>query len=99
MLASMIKAREKLAAKLVDKGLLNGNGLINGNWVPAVSGQEFPVLDPATGFRVHYVSAMGAEDAGRAVDAAAESFSSWKRKKMQARCTLVLRIWRTTRPY
>lgn len=81
----MQKARNSLATKLLECGLLRSHGLIGGSWVPAASGNRFDVLDPATGFEVQQVAAMGAEDAERAIGVAAESFAGWKGKMMHVR--------------
>lgn len=87
-------ARKSLATELVQRGLLGGKGLIGGMWVPAVSGNSFAVLDPTTGAEVHHVSEMGAEDAGRAVGAASQSFAAWKDKTMQVEMFMrIARAW------
>ncbi|CAM9697652.1 unnamed protein product [Sphacelaria rigidula] len=91
----MHRARTKLVTELRDKGLLIGNGLIGGRWVPAASGREFKVFDPAvdddkeseaSGVRVVLqVSEMGAEDAALAVEAAQRSAAAWRGTNMQVR--------------
>lgn len=50
--------------------------LINGEWQSARSGQELPVVDPATGARIASVADAGVEDVDRAVAAARAAFDS-----------------------
>lgn len=85
MQSSMQKIRKSLISDLRDTGLLRSKGLIQGEWLPAASGELFKVLDPATDIEVEHVSAMGAEDTERAVDAAVQSFAGWKGKTAQVR--------------
>jgi phenylacetaldehyde dehydrogenase len=55
--------------------------LINGQWVPAASGQTFPTHDPATGEVICQVPAGDATDIDRAVKAARAAFETgpWRR--------------------
>ena len=48
--------------------------LINNKWVEAVSGQTFPVIDPATGTEFARVAEGEAADIDRAVRAARAAF-------------------------
>jgi acyl-CoA reductase-like NAD-dependent aldehyde dehydrogenase len=50
---------------------------IGGEWVPAASGETFEDRDPFTGDVVATVPAGGAEDARRAIEAAAAAFEAW----------------------
>jgi succinate-semialdehyde dehydrogenase / glutarate-semialdehyde dehydrogenase len=50
---------------------------IDGAFVPAASGRTFPVTNPATGATIGEVADGGADDARRAVDAAAAAFDGW----------------------
>ena len=52
--------------------------LIDGDWV--TSAKTFLVNDPATGGEVAAVPDLGAEDAARAIDAAARALPSWSAK-------------------
>jgi acyl-CoA reductase-like NAD-dependent aldehyde dehydrogenase len=51
--------------------------LIGGKWTPASSGETFPIHDPATAQVVGTAASATAEDGGRAVEAAHESFGAW----------------------
>ena len=53
-------------------------GLIDGNWVSAQSGREFPVTNPATGETVAMVANMGRADALAAVAAAEAALPAWR---------------------
>ena len=64
--------------------------LIDGDWV--TSAKTFLVNDPATGGEVAAVPDLGAEDAARAIDAAARALPSWSAKTAKERAT-ILRRW------
>ena len=64
--------------------------LIDGQWV--TSAKTFPVTDPATGAEVAAVPNLGAEDAARAIDAAAKALPAWSAKTAKERAT-ILRRW------
>ena len=64
--------------------------LIDGDWV--TSAKTFLVTDPATGGEVAAVPDLGAEDAARAIDAAARALPSWSAKTAKERAT-ILRRW------
>jgi len=52
---------------------------IDGRWHDAASGKTFPVTNPATGEVIAHVADGTAEDARRAIEAAAAAFPSWSR--------------------
>ena len=64
--------------------------LIDGEWV--TSAKTFAVTDPATGAEIAAVPNLGAEDAGRAIDAAARALPSWSAKTAKERAA-ILRRW------
>ena len=64
--------------------------LIDGEWV--TSSKTFSVTDPATGAEVAAVPNLGAEDAARAIDAAAKALPAWSAKTAKERAT-ILRRW------
>jgi succinate-semialdehyde dehydrogenase/glutarate-semialdehyde dehydrogenase len=64
--------------------------LIDGEWV--TSAKTFPVHDPATGEEVASVPDLGAEDATRAIDAAARALPAWSAKTAKERAA-ILRRW------
>src|SRR5437660_8062777 len=68
--------------------------LIAGKWVPAVSGQDFEVYNPANGSVIARVPSSDREDINRAVAAARKAFESgpWPRMTPSERGKLVWRI-------
>lgn len=77
---------------LRDPRLLREMAYIDGRWTAADGDARFDVNDPATGLNVAHVSRLGADDAGRAIDAAARALPSWKALLPQERATR-LRAW------
>jgi phenylacetaldehyde dehydrogenase len=71
-----------------------GKLLINGEWLPAVSGQTFDVIDPATEEVVCKVASADKEDVDRAVKAARAAFESpaWRDMKPAVRERLMHRL-------
>ena len=78
--------------KLKDKNLFRQQCYINGNWLDADSGESIDVTNPATGEKLGTVPKMGAEETRRAIEAAEEAFSSW-RKTTAYEKSQVLRRW------
>ena len=64
--------------------------LIDGEWVSSV--KNFAVNDPATGAEIAAVPDLGAEDARRAIDAAARALPAWSAKTAKERAA-ILRRW------
>jgi succinate-semialdehyde dehydrogenase / glutarate-semialdehyde dehydrogenase len=67
--------------------------LINGQWLPAVSGKTFDVEDPATGKVLMSISDAGAEDGAAALDAAAAAQASWARTAPRERGEILRRAF------
>ena len=61
---------------------------IDGKWTPATAGRTMPVVNPATGERIDSVPMGDAEDADRAIAAAAGAFKQWRRVPMARRAKL-----------
>jgi succinate-semialdehyde dehydrogenase / glutarate-semialdehyde dehydrogenase len=64
--------------------------LIDGQWV--TSPKTFAVTDPATGGEIATVPDLGADDAKRAIDAAANALPAWSAKTAKER-SIILRRW------
>ncbi|MGD8500768.1 MAG: NADP-dependent succinate-semialdehyde dehydrogenase [Phycisphaerales bacterium] len=77
---------------LKDKKLFRQQCYINGSWLDADSGESIDVTNPATGEKLGTVPNMGAEETRRAIEAAEEAFSSW-RKTTAYEKSQVLRRW------
>jgi succinate-semialdehyde dehydrogenase / glutarate-semialdehyde dehydrogenase len=66
------------------------SALIDGKWI--TSNRTFSVTDPATGAEVATVPDLGAEDATRAIGAAAKAFPAWSAKTAKERA-IILKRW------
>src|SRR5215212_3038118 len=55
------------------------SNLVDGAWVPAVSGETFTAVSPATGETIGTVPWGDRADAQRAIDAANRAFDGWSR--------------------
>ena len=68
--------------------------LINGEWVPAASGQTFATHDPATGQEICQVAHGGPEDVQRAVAAARIAFDdgAWARVSPHQKAQILWRV-------
>ncbi len=64
---------------------------INGEWTEALDGATFEVTNPATGEVIGAMPAGGADDAERAIEAAAEAFGSWSTTTAHERAALLRR--------
>ncbi len=67
-------------------------GFIDGNWVSAQSGREFPVTNPATGETIAMVANMGRADTLAAVAAAGAALPAWRAMTSRER-SLRLKAW------
>jgi succinate-semialdehyde dehydrogenase/glutarate-semialdehyde dehydrogenase len=76
---------------LKDQELLKTSGFI-GEWCSAASGKTYQVVNPATGEELATLPDMGADEALRSVNLAAETFHSWKSKTVDER-SKILRRW------
>lgn len=66
---------------------------INGAWVDAVSGERFPVTNPATGELLGDMPDGGAPDAELAIAAAHQAFPSWSTTTAYERSAVLYRAW------
>ncbi|KAI9899204.1 hypothetical protein N3K66_005665 [Trichothecium roseum] len=82
-----------MAPQLKDPSLFKQNVCyVNGEWVPAKSGQTFKVNDPGTGELIGTAPEFTAEDTQSAIVAAADAFKSFRTKTGRERSKL-LRRW------
>lgn len=70
---------------------LSGQAFIGGQWVGAVDGANFDVLDPATGLVIGHVPRMGAADTQRAIDAANQALPAWRGLSARERHRILMR--------
>jgi acyl-CoA reductase-like NAD-dependent aldehyde dehydrogenase len=66
--------------------------LIGGEWLPALSGETFEVLNPANGEVIGSVPRCGKEDVDNAVKAAREAAPGWAVKTTAERSKILLRL-------
>ncbi|MEM9255014.1 MAG: NAD-dependent succinate-semialdehyde dehydrogenase [Pseudomonadota bacterium] len=78
--------------KLTDPTLLRSQLYIDGSWVDADSGATMPILDPATRDEIVAIPNAGAEETGRAIEAANRAFASWRRVVVKDR-SAILKRW------
>jgi len=75
-----------------DSTLLRREAFINGEWLPAFSGQTFPVFNPANGDELARVADCGVEETRKAIAAAEAALPEWRAKTATARAA-ILRKW------
>ncbi|MDZ5448595.1 NAD-dependent succinate-semialdehyde dehydrogenase [Labrys sp. ZIDIC5] len=78
--------------RLNDRRLLRELAYIDGRWVQGRQAASFELRDPGSGAILAHIACLGAEETGRAVDAAARAFPAWKALPPQERATR-LRAW------
>ncbi|UUZ69077.1 NAD-dependent succinate-semialdehyde dehydrogenase [Polaromonas sp. P2-4] len=78
-------------ANLTRAELLRAHNYIGGQWLPAASGEQLAVVNPATGAIFAHVADSGAADALAAVDAAQAAFGSWRARSGRERAQLLKR--------
>jgi phenylacetaldehyde dehydrogenase len=89
-MATTIENTSPAAAWLAERKLM----LIDGDWVDALSGESFEVLDPADGETIAHVPAGDRADVDAAVKAARRAFedSEWSRMTPSDRGRMLWRI-------
>ena len=78
--------------QLKNSELLKTQIYINGEWCNASDGQNFAVINPATGEEIARVPSASTEQVEQAVEAAETALASWKQTTAKERSTL-LRKW------
>lgn len=81
-----------MSLSLNDPSLLITDALVNGEWVPADSGERLAVTNPATGETIVEVAKCGTEETRRAIEAAFEAQKQWRQTTAKQR-TALLREW------
>jgi succinate-semialdehyde dehydrogenase/glutarate-semialdehyde dehydrogenase len=81
-----------ISSRLSDKSLLKQQCYIDGEWVFADDGSDFPVINPANGMELRRVPGMGAAETGRAVLAAHAAWPDWRDRTAKERA-VILRRW------
>ncbi len=78
--------------QLQEQDLFQESCLVNGQWISARSGKTIDVYNPATGELIGSVAALGREETGMAVDAAAKAYPAWREMSAKDR-SRILRQW------
>ncbi|QEN91005.1 NAD-dependent succinate-semialdehyde dehydrogenase [Labrys sp. KNU-23] len=93
MIATALKQTGHPAlGRLNDRRLLRELAYIDGRWVQGRQAASFELRDPGSGTLLAHIASLGAEETGRAVDAAARAFPAWKALSPQDRAAR-LRAW------
>ncbi|WP_263866136.1 NAD-dependent succinate-semialdehyde dehydrogenase [Thalassolituus marinus] len=77
--------------QLNDRGLLQTQGFINGQWCAAASGKTFAVINPATGEQLAQVADMGADETAQAIKVAEQAQIEWRARSAKERCAILER--------
>lgn len=72
--------------------LIRQNSYVNGQWVAAEGGRDYPIVNPATGDQIATVPDSYPTDAEKAVEAAHTAFQSWRTTTAKERAQ-ILRRW------
>ncbi|OJF95582.1 NAD-dependent succinate-semialdehyde dehydrogenase [Pararhizobium antarcticum] len=78
--------------RLKDRHLLKSLAYIGGQWTANGANRTFEVRDPATSMSLAWVSALDADEATAAINAASTAFSKWRALLPQERAR-ILRRW------
>jgi len=78
--------------KLRDPELKRTRAFVGGKWLEAANGASLKVINPATRESLGTVPEMGASDARRAIEAAAQAFGPWAALTARQRAA-ILRRW------
>ncbi|CAH0057893.1 unnamed protein product [Clonostachys solani] len=81
-----------LQSQLADPSLLIGRNFINGSWTDSESGRRFDVFDPSSGSLIGSCPESTVNDAGQAIEAAANALPSWRSQPNRDR-SRILRRW------
>ncbi|EAU84453.2 succinate-semialdehyde dehydrogenase [Coprinopsis cinerea okayama7 len=78
---------------LNDPSLIKFQGLIDGKWLDAKSGETILVTNPATNEELGTVPEMGLEETKEAIEAAAKAFTTWGRTTAKYRHDLLIKFF------
>ncbi len=78
--------------QISDKGLLKKQAYVDGQWIDADSGEQFAILNPATGETIAEIAKCGTAETRRAIEAAERAQVSWRQVPAKERAA-ILRKW------
>ena len=84
---------QAIALPLSDPDLLRQALLIDGQWVPADSGETLEVRNPATGALIAHVPKAGAAETRRAIAAATRALPGWRSKLAKERSGILRTLY------
>jgi aspartate-semialdehyde dehydrogenase len=84
--------RHEALDRLADRRLYRELAYVDGHWTAGKAGRGFEVTDPGSGASLAWVASLDAEQAGKAIDAAARAFPAWRAQLPQERA-YILRKW------
>ncbi|WP_376739181.1 NAD-dependent succinate-semialdehyde dehydrogenase [Pseudomonas fluorescens] len=76
---------------LSNQSLFKNRALIGGEWVSAVNGVEYDIVNPATGQRIASVPDMGGTEAAEAIKCAKAAGKEWSKKTAKQRANIIRR--------
>ena len=76
--------------KLNNPDLLRPKAFINGLWVNSLSGETFPVTNPATDKEIAQVANCGTQETKAAIEAAQAAFAGWRETGAKERSALLM---------
>ncbi|TFK25993.1 succinate-semialdehyde dehydrogenase [Coprinopsis marcescibilis] len=92
-LARRMASTQASSFGLKDPSLIKFQGLIDGKWIDAKSGETILVTNPATDEELGTVPEMGLDETKEAVAAAATAFTSWSRTTAKYRHDLLIKFF------
>lgn len=91
---SQAKPKEEIEIEVETWG-----AFINGEYMPAESGNTFPTYNPGNGEVIGYLAECDEEDVDRAVRAALAAFPDWRRKAGAARANALMKLAQLVRKH
>jgi len=78
---------------LKDPSLIKFQGLIDGKWLDAKSGETIVVTNPATNETLGTIPEMGLDETKEAIAAAAKAYTTWSRTTAKHRHDLLIKLY------
>ena len=77
--------------KVNDTDLIKTKAFIDGEWINSESGEQFPVINPATGETIAEVASCGFKETNRAIEAAEKARKSWANVPIKEKANILQR--------
>jgi succinate-semialdehyde dehydrogenase/glutarate-semialdehyde dehydrogenase len=82
-----------MSLQLKDPSLLKGQLFIDGQWLPADSGETLAVTNPATGETICEVAKGGTDETRRAIEAADKALPAWRALSAKDRAVMLRKLF------